>query len=266
MDNQNMDESKSVLITGGSGGVGAATAALFLSHGHRVMLLDINEDRLTETRNRLARNVADATARIKTVLCDVTTADACQDAVDSAVNAFGRLDVLVNTAGVWVEGDSTRSTEKEWDWVIDVNLKGTYFMCVKAIPALKETQGCIINLSSDAGVLGDTGAAIYCASKGGVNLLTRALAIEFAPDLVRINAVCPSDIMSPMLQYQADTYGNGDPEAYFKDLLSRYPQKDQARFIKPGEIASFIFYLASDAARPITGAALSMDYGTTARL
>nr|WP_321400824.1 SDR family oxidoreductase [uncultured Desulfobacter sp.] len=265
MDN-NKNQSKSVLITGGSGGVGAATAGLFLSHGHRVMLLDINEDRLSDTRDRLARELEDADQRIKTALCDVTDVQACQDAVNNAVAAFGGLDVLVNTAGVWVEGDSTLSTEKEWDWVMDVNLKGTYFMCVKAIPALKKTKGCIINLSSDAGVLGDTGAAIYCASKGGVNLLTRALALEFAQDLVRVNAVCPSDIMSPMLQYQADTYGEGDPQAYFKDLLKRYPQKDQARFIKPEEIASFIFYLASESARPITGATLSMDYGTTAGL
>ena len=168
-----------MLITGGSGGVGAATAALFLSNGARVMLMDINEERLTEIRIRLEEAQA-AQGRLRTMVSDVTRVEDCEASILKTVEAFGRLDVLVNTAGVWVEGDSAQSTEEEWNRVIDVNLKGTYFMCSKAIPALKETAGCIINLSSDAGVLGDAGAAIYCASKGGVNLLTKALAIELA--------------------------------------------------------------------------------------
>ena len=103
------------------------------------------------------------------------------------------------------------ATEADWDRVVDVNLKGTLFACSRAIPELKKTEGCIINLSSDAGVVGTPETAIYTASKGGVSLMTKALAIELAPHLVRVNAVCPADIMTPMLQYQADTYGEGDP-------------------------------------------------------
>ena len=113
-------------------------------------------------------------------------------------------------------------TEADWDRVVDVNLKGTFFACSRAIPELKKTQGCIINLSSDAGLVGTPETAVYTASKGGVSLLTKALAIELAPHLVRVNAVCPADIMTPMLQYQADTYGGGDPEGYFKRLLASY--------------------------------------------
>jgi NAD(P)-dependent dehydrogenase (short-subunit alcohol dehydrogenase family) len=256
---------KVVLITGGSGGVGAATATLFLAQGALVMLADINAQRLETTSKHLA-GLDETTGTVDSLVSDVTRVADCEAAVAHTVQRFGRLDVLVNTAGVWVEGDSSLSTEKEWDWVMDVNLKGTYFMCSRAIPELKKTAGCIVNLSSDVGVLGHKEAAIYCASKGGVNLLTKALAIELAPDQVRVNAVCPADIMSPMLQYQADTYGNGNPEAYFNDLLAQYPQGEQARFITPEEVAALILYLSSPPARPITGATLSIDYGSTAGL
>ena len=155
-------------------------------------------------------------------------------------------------------------TEADWDRVVDVNLKGTFFACSRAIPELKKTEGCIINLSSDAGVVGTPETAIYTASKGGVSLMTKALAIELAPHLVRVNAVCPADIMTPMLQYQADTYGEGDPEGYFKRLLGSYFQGDKARFITPEEVAELIFFLASAPATPITGANISIDFGSSA--
>ena len=128
-------------------------------------------------------------------------------------------------------------TEADWDRVVDVNLKGTFFACSRAIPELKKTEGCIINLSSDAGVVGTPETAVYTASKGGVSLMTKSLALELAPYLVRVNAVCPADIMTPMLQYQADTYGGGDPEGYFKRLLASYSQGEKARFITPEEVA-----------------------------
>ena len=138
-------------------------------------------------------------------------------------------------------------SEADWDRVVDVNLKGTFFACSRAIPELKKTEGCIINLSSDAGLVGTPETAMYTASKGGVSVMTKALAIELAPHLVRVNAVCPADIMTPMLQYQADTYGGGDPEGYFKRLLTSYPQGGKARFITPEQVAELVFYLASPA-------------------
>jgi NAD(P)-dependent dehydrogenase (short-subunit alcohol dehydrogenase family) len=257
---QNSWQEKAVLITGGSGGVGKATAGRFLSKGANVMLTDINESGLKE----IIEEFSSLEGRVDSCLSDVTKVSDCESAVEETVKAFGRLDVLNNTAGVWVEGDIVKSTEKEWDWVMDVNLKGTYFMCSRAIPELKKTRGCIVNLSSDAGLMGLNEAAIYCASKGGVVLLTKALAIELAPDLVRVNAICPTDIMTPMFEYQANTYGKGDPEAYYKKLLAYYPQGERARFIEANEVAEFIFFLASDRAKPITGAALPMDFGTTA--
>jgi NAD(P)-dependent dehydrogenase (short-subunit alcohol dehydrogenase family) len=180
------------------------------------------------------------------------------------VQLAGRLDILVNTAGVWVEGRSEAMTEEQWDRVVGVNLKGTFFCCRYAIPELRKTQGCIVNLSSDAGVVGTPETAVYTASKGGVSLLTKSLALELAADLVRVNAVCPADVMTPMLEGQARDFGGGDADGYFGRLLASYPQRDQARFIRPEEVASLIAYLASPLAAPITGALISIDFGTSA--
>jgi len=180
--------------------------------------------------------------------------------VQSTVNIFGRLDVLVNAAGVWHEGNTADTREDDFDRVIDVNLKGTYFMSVAAIPHLEATRGCIINLSSDAGIQGNSGAAAYCASKGGVSLFTKALALELAPRSVRVNAVCPGDVDSPMLRGQAQNYG-GSEQAYYDQLLAGYPQRSNARFITPDEVAEFIWFLAQPHAVAITGANLSIDFG-----
>jgi len=181
-----------------------------------------------------------------------------------AAAGSGRLDVLVNCAGVWVEGPTETMTEADWDRVVGVNLKGTFFCCRYAIPELKKTQGCIVNLSSDAGVVGTPETAVYTASKGGVSLLTKSLALELGPHLVRVNAVCPADVMTPMLQGQARDFGGGDEEGYFRRLLASYPQGGRARFIQPDEVAELVFYLASEKAAPITGALLSIDFGTSA--
>jgi NAD(P)-dependent dehydrogenase (short-subunit alcohol dehydrogenase family) len=172
--------------------------------------------------------------------------------------------VLVTCAGVWVEGSSADMNEAEWDRVVDVNLKGTFFACRYAIPALERTRGSIINVASDAGLVGNAGAAIYSASKGGVVLLTRALALELAPRGVRVNAVCPADVDTPMLQTQAERYGRGNPQSYYDALLAKYPQKAHARFLNPEEVADAIVAIASPKLAPLTGAAIPLDFGMTA--
>jgi NAD(P)-dependent dehydrogenase (short-subunit alcohol dehydrogenase family) len=185
--------------------------------------------------------------------------------VNWAIGEAGRLDALVNAAGIWREGPTEDCSEEDFDMVFAVNVKGLYFLTAAAIPALKKSAGLIVNLSSDAGLQGNKGAALYCASKGAVTLFTKALALELAPDGVRVNAICPGDVMSPMLAFQARRYGNGDEKAYFDRLLAGYPQGEgKARFIAPEEIASLIFYLARPEAVPITGAALSIDFGYSA--
>lgn len=247
------------LVTGGASGIGRATAQRFAADGTAVALVDRDASRLDAALAELAASGARALG----VLTDVAVVVACERAVAEVVERFGRLDVLVNCAGVWVEGASEAMTEADWDRVVDVNLKGTFFMCRFAIPALERSGGCIVNVSSDAGLWGNKGAAIYSASKGGVTILTKALAVELAARGVRANAVCPGDVDSPMIRYQAETFGGGDPDAYLADLLAAYPQRPP-RFIRPAEVAELIHYLATPAAAPITGAALSIDFGLTA--
>ena len=197
-------------------------------------------------------------------VADLRRVDECRRAVAEAAAVAGRLDCVVNAAGVWTEGPSEATTEEEWDRVVDLNLKAVYFVSSAAIPHLRESGGCICNLSSDAGVQGNAGAAVYCASKGGVSNLTRALALELAPSGVRVNAVCPGDIDTPMLAYQAETFGGGDPEGYLRRLRAGYPQGDSARFLRAEEVAELIWFLAQPNAAGITGANLSIDFGLSA--
>jgi NAD(P)-dependent dehydrogenase (short-subunit alcohol dehydrogenase family) len=245
------------LITGGASGIGLATVQRLAADGFRVALADIDAPGLERAIATLGPDVALA------VPTDVRSFDACAAAVSATVGRFGRLDVLVNCAGVWIEGPTDSMTEADWDRVVDVNLKGTFQMCRHAIPALEATGGCIVNVSSDAGLWGNKGAAIYSASKGGVTVLSKALAVELAERGVRVNAVCPGDVDSPMIRYQAETFGGGDPEGYLGKLLEAYPQRPP-RFIRPDEVAELIAYLCSERAAPITGAAISIDFGLTA--
>ncbi len=245
-----------VLVTGAAGGIGRAAAARFRDQGDRVALTDLDAGGLDEVAADLG--IEDP------IVADLTIVADCERAVAETVRRHGRLDVLVNCAGIWVEGPTAQMTEDEFDRTMAVNLKGTFFMCRYAIPHLERTGGCIVNLSSDAGLVGTPEAAIYCASKGGVSLLTRSLARELAPKLVRVNAVCPNDVETPMLEGQARDYGGGDPEGYYRALLANYPQGERARFIKPEEVAALITYLASYEAAPITGACVPIDFGSTA--
>jgi NAD(P)-dependent dehydrogenase (short-subunit alcohol dehydrogenase family) len=240
-----------VLITGGAGGIGRATGERFTAGGDTVVSADRSAD-------ALAGMAGDP------IVADVMNVADCQRMVTETVERHGRLDVLVNCAGVWVEGPTAEMTEEQWDRTIDVNLKGTFFACRYAIPHLERTEGCIVNLSSDAGLVGTVETAIYNASKGGVSLLTRSLALELAPKGVRVNAVCPNDVDTPMLAGQARDYGGDDPEGYLAALLANYPQQERSRFIRPDEIAALIVYLASPEAAPITGACIPIDFGSTA--
>ena len=235
--------SRVVLITGGAGGMGRAIRARFEALGDRVVTADLRD--------------AD-------VIADVTEVQDCRRSIAEVIRRHGRLDVLVTAAGVWVEGPTATMSEQDWDRVIDVNLKGTFFAIRYAIPHLVETAGCIVAISSDYGLVGGNGAAIYAASKFGVNGLVRSLALELAPLGVRVNSVCPTDVDTPMLAGQARDFGGGDEEGYLRTLLDTLPQGEHARFIRPDEIASVVAFLASPEAEPITGVAMPVEWGVTA--
>jgi NAD(P)-dependent dehydrogenase (short-subunit alcohol dehydrogenase family) len=177
---------------------------------------------------------------------------------------MGGIDVLVNSAGVWMEGPAEEVSEEQWSEVIDTNLKGTFFMCRYAIPYLEKSAGCIINLSSDSGLVGNDLASVYCASKGGVTLLTKSLAVELARKNIRVNAVCPGDVATPMLDRAVEEHGGGQNDKYIEQLLEIYPERPGRRFTKPEEVARSILFLASGSVEAITGACLSIDFGLTA--
>jgi NAD(P)-dependent dehydrogenase (short-subunit alcohol dehydrogenase family) len=235
-----------VLVTGADGGIGGAVAARFAAGGWTVVAADRTPPDVTGLDGGPHVGLG----------ADLAQVTECRALVADAVAATGRLDHLVNAAGLWVEGPVEDTTEEEWDRVVGVNLKGLH---------LAATEGAITNLSSDAGIQGNKGAVVYSASKGGVSNLTRAMALELAPRGVRVNAVCPGDVETPMLEFQAKTYGGGDPQAYRDDLLALYPQgPGRARFVRPQEVAELVWFLAQPAATPITGANLSVDFGLSA--
>ena len=235
--------SKVVLVTGANGGVGRAVAHRFRSGGWAVFGTDLNSGPEVD------------------FVADLTEVANCQTAVDLAITKYGQLDGLVLAAGVWTEGPTWETKEADFDRTFAVNVKSLYFTMSAALPHLMKSAGHITALSSDAGIQGNAGAAVYSASKGAVSNLVRAVAREIAPSLVRVNAICPGDIDSPMLAGQARDFGGDNPAGYLADLLSAYPQNENARFVTPDEVAGLCWYLASDEARAITGANLSMDYG-----
>jgi meso-butanediol dehydrogenase/(S,S)-butanediol dehydrogenase/diacetyl reductase len=190
------------------------------------------------------------------IACDVSDADACSGAVANAVQELGRLDGLCNIAGISMQGHATELTTEQWKRVIDVNLSGTFFMCRAVIPHLLETRGNIVNMASSAGLVGIAYSAGYCASKGGVVLLTRALAVEFALRGLRVNCVCPGGVDTAL------TRGVRFPADAEPRLLGRMMLAPQ--IAKPEDIAGAIAYLASDEARNVNGAALAIDGGQVA--
>jgi NAD(P)-dependent dehydrogenase (short-subunit alcohol dehydrogenase family) len=244
-----------VLVSGAAGGIGSAVVRRFAAAGWTIAATDLDAAGL----ERLA-----VEADVSSIAADVRHADECRRVVEMSVAGAGRLDALVNAAGVWREGLVESCSEAAFDAVVDVNLKGTYFLCAAAIPHLRRTRGSIVNVSSDAGHQGNTGAAAYCASKGGVTLFTKALALELAPDGVRANVVSPGDVDTPMLQFQAERYGEGDPDEYRRRILAKYPQGAAARFIRPEEVAELVWFLCSPAASAITGADMAIDQGYSA--
>jgi NAD(P)-dependent dehydrogenase (short-subunit alcohol dehydrogenase family) len=239
-----------VVVTGGASGIGRATVERFVAGGWRALIVDVDSAGALDGPD------------VWSVVSDVRRPEECERAVQTALDREGRIDLLVNAAGVWLEGPVEQVAVEDWDRVIDVNLKGTFLMCRAAIPALRATHGSIVNLGSDAGLQANRGAAVYCASKGGVVLFTKTLALDLAVDGIRVNAVCPGDVMTPMLEGQADAAV--DREAYLARLLAGYAQGANARFIQPAEVAELIWFLAQPAASPITGAALSIDFGLSA--
>jgi NAD(P)-dependent dehydrogenase (short-subunit alcohol dehydrogenase family) len=251
-----MKDTPVALVTGAGGGMGRAIARRFARDGWGVAATDFDDARL----DALAHDVE----LLASIPADLRYPEACHGVFAETMARAGRLDALVNAAGVWREGPVESFTETDFDLLVDVNLKATFFMCAAVIPALRVSRGAIVNISSDAGRQGNVGAAAYCATKGAVTNFTRALALDLAPDLVRVNSVSPADTDTPMLDFQAERYGGGDPAGYRSALLSKYPQGENARFIRAEEVAELVFFLCRPQAAAITGADYTIDFGYSA--
>ncbi len=246
-------DGKRVLVTGSSRGIGHATAAAFLDAGARVAL---NGRSATSTEAGIA---ALGSERLVPAPGDVASAAGCRGIVAAALEGLGGLDVLVNSAGIGRSGPIETCEEAAWDEMIDVNLKGTFFCIQACLDALRGSGGNIVNVASDAGLIGQVGLAAYCASKGGVVTMTRAMALELAP-AIRVNSVCPGYVDTDMVRRDGIERAK-DPAAAERWMADYAPLR---RIAAPGEIASAILFLASDHARFVTGAAFQIDGGTTA--
>ena len=245
---------KLVLITGASRGIGYAAAKEFLALGARVAV-----NGRTEQSVALAITELDGGDRLVAAPGSIGSVEGCEAIVRTAIEDLGGLDVLVNNAGVCIDSTIEKSDETIWDETLNVNLKGTFFCVRAALPALRKKGGAIVNMASVAGLQGSTEGAVYSASKGGVVNLTRALAMELAPD-IRVNCVCPGWVDTDMLRREYVDLA-ADPAAAEREAIEEAPLK---RVATPEEVAKAIAYLASRDARFITGVALPMDGGISA--
>jgi NAD(P)-dependent dehydrogenase (short-subunit alcohol dehydrogenase family) len=247
---------KVALITGGTSGIGAATALLFAKEGAKIAITGRNEKR----GHAVTVEILEAGGEAIFLRTDVRKTDECRRAVEETIRAFGSLDILFNNAGVFYPHTTLECSEEEWDLQIDINLKGTFLMSKFALPSMIERRrGVIINNSSGWGIVGGDAAIAYCASKGGVVLLTKAMAIDHGRQGIRVNCICPGDVDTPMLPEDARMRGQK-----WEDYLAGCGNRPLGRIGTVDEIAKVVLFLASDDSSFMTGAALVVDGGGTA--
>jgi NAD(P)-dependent dehydrogenase (short-subunit alcohol dehydrogenase family) len=247
---------KRALITGGASGIGKATAMLFAREGAAISVVDLDED----GGSKVARAIQDEAGRAVFVAADVTLDADCRRAVQQTVSELGGLDILFNNAGIIRRATVAELTEADWDKVMAVNVKSIFLMSRHSVPVLASAGGgVIINTASGWGLVGGPRAAAYCASKGAVVLLTKAMAIDHGPQGIRVNCICPGDTETPMLRDEARQLGQ--PAERF---LAEAADRPLGRIGTPDEIARAALYLASDASSYVTGTALVVDGGGSA--
>lgn len=244
------------LITGGTEGMGYATARLFLMEGAKVVVTGRSDE-----KGRKAVSELSGIGDVHFVRGDVANVGDAKRMVEETVARFGRIDVLFNNAGIYIEKPAEEMSEEEWDRLMDVNVKGTFLVSRYAIPHMRrQGRGVIINNSSDAGIIGNRNCPAYCASKGAVTLMTKAMALDYATCGIRVNSVNPGTIDTPMLAREVEA--SEDPTAYMERTVNESPM---GRIGAAEEVARAVLFLASDESSFITGACLSVDGGVTAQ-
>jgi NAD(P)-dependent dehydrogenase (short-subunit alcohol dehydrogenase family) len=244
---------KRALITGAASGIGRATALLFAREGAAVVVVDVDE----AGGQAVAQAIRNEGGQAMFVRCDVTQAEDCQRAVQRAVDEFGGIDVLFNNAGIIRRATVIGTTEEEWDRVMAVNVKSIFLLSKYAIPVMAQAGGgAIVNTSSGWGLVGGRNAVSYCASKGAVVNMTRAMALDHGAQNIRVNCICPGDTDTPMLRNEARQLGESD-EVFLAEAADRPLQ----RIGRPEDVARAVLYLVSDDASFVTGTVLVVDGG-----
>ena len=247
---------KSAVITGGGTGIGQAIALAFAREGAQVAVAGRRKEKLDETLHLLQQAGCSALA----LECDVTKAADTQRVVKSAEGAFGKVNVLVNNAGALSVSTVENITEEDWDRVMATNVKGPFLMSRAALPAMRRAGGgSIINVGSVLGIVAIRDRAAYCASKGGVSMLTKAMALDHAQDNIRVNCVCPSIVESDMTRNLF-----AETEVGQQARESRLASIPLGRFGKPADIAGLTVFLASEESSWMTGTVIPVDGGVTA--
>jgi NAD(P)-dependent dehydrogenase (short-subunit alcohol dehydrogenase family) len=241
------------MITGGASGIGRAVALLFAKEGGTVVVLDVDDFK----GHGVVQSIVDSGGKAIFLHCDVTSATACQSAVGKAIEEQGKIDILFNNVGIIRRASVVETTEEEWDKVMATNVKSVFLLSKYVVPIMaKAGGGVIINTASGWGLIGGRKAASYCASKGAVVLLTKAMALDHGPQNIRVNCICPGDTDTPMLDSEARQLGI-PKEKFLAEARTRPLQ----RVGKPEEIAAAVLFLASEGSSFVTGTALVVDGG-----
>ena len=251
-------ENKRGVVTGAASGLGREVAKLFAAEGASVVVADVNADGAEE----VAAEIREAGGTAIAQACDVTDESSIEAALDRSASEWGGLDFVVNNAGVQLEKPLDETSNKEYDWIFDVNVRGVFWGCKHAVTRMRETGGgTIVNTASALSLISDPFLPVYTASKHAVLGLTRSVGVAYAADGIRCNCVCPGDMQTPMIERYWEA--TGDPEKARADMDSMYPA---GKIGQPVEVARAILFLASEEASYVNGAFMQVDGGLLSKV
>lgn len=247
-------EGKVALVTGAGKGIGKACAEVLSRQGARIAVVDID----TIAGLQTAKGIEASGGRAVYLPADVSKAADVQKMIGQIIELFGRLDILINNAGYHISKSVEDTSEEEWDYILNTNLRSVFLCSKYAIPHLRKTRGAIVNMSSMVGVVGQRNAGAYSATKGGIIAMTKGMALDFAKDGIRVNCICPGWVETPLVE---DWFSQqADPQATKRYIFGRHPL---GRIATPEEVGNAVVFLCSEQSSFVTGVALPLDGGVT---